>query len=299
MCGIAGMFGRPDLESLSQATQRLAHRGPDDSGSWIDPQQRAGLAYTRLAVIDLPGGAQPIFNEDRSVAVVFNGEIYNYIELREQLLARGHRFTTQTDTEVLVHLYEERGEELTGLLRGMFALAIWDGRRGRLVLARDRVGKKPLYYAALPDRLIFASEIKGMRGLGIVPLTVDDQALSDYLTFGHVPAPATIYREIRALPPACRLIADEPGRCRVERYWSWPCPVEVRERLRRHMNRDEAVDRVDSLLQEAVRLRLRADVPVGVFLSGGIDSGLVAAMAARQLNRPILTLSAGFETESF
>ncbi len=293
MCGIAGIWGRPDEHALQRAMQRLGHRGPDGRRAWIDPARRIGLAHTRLAVIDLPGGAQPLFNEDRTVAVVFNGEIYNYIELREELTARGHVFATQTDTEVLAHLYEERGDDLLEPLRGMFALAIWDQGRERLLLARDRLGVKPLYYAAHDDRLMFASEIKGLLAMGVDPLTVDDQALSDYLTFGHVPAPETIYRQIRVLPPGCRLASDRPGRVDVQRYWRLPhgSPLSV--------DRNEATDLIEAHLNDAVRLRLRADVPVGAFLSGGIDSGLIVAMAARHLDRPITTLSVGFEDAAF
>jgi len=293
------MYGRPNEASLDRAMHRLAHRGPDGRGYWLDPLRRIGLAHTRLSIIDLPGGGQPIFNEDRSVAVVFNGEIYNFVELREDLTARGHTFATQTDTEVLVHLYEERGEDLVEPLRGMFALALWDDRRGRLLLARDRVGKKPLYYAAVRDGLMFASEIKGLRALGVGPLTIEDQAMSDYLTFGHVPSPATIYREVRALPPAHILVTDGPPDIRLRRYWQWPSPVEDCPENPTPTDVVAAADRVEQVLADAVRLRLRADVPVGVFLSGGIDSGLIVALAAEASDRPVVTLSAGFETASF
>ncbi len=293
MCGIAGIWHRPDERALERAMQRLRHRGPDGSGAWTDPDGQIALAHTRLAVIDLPGGEQPLFNEDASIAVVFNGEIYNYVELREELIQRGHVFATRTDTEVLVHLYEERGEGLLDPLRGMFALAVWDRRRRRLLLARDRLGVKPLYYAATDDGLRFASEIKGLRALGVATSSIDDQALSDYLTYGHVPAPATIYREVRALPPGCRLVAERPGTVRVERYWRLPCDPTP------GLDRDEAIERTQSVLDESVRLRLRADVPVGAFLSGGIDSGLVVAMASRHLDRPLTTLTVGFEDEAF
>lgn len=293
MCGIAGIWGRPDEQALRRAVQRLSHRGPDGGGVWLDANRDIGLAHTRLAVIDLSGGDQPIFNEDGTVAVVFNGEIYNYLELREELEARGHTFATRTDTEVLVHLYEERGQGLVEPLRGMFALAIWDSGRQRLLLARDRLGVKPLYHAASGERLMFASEIKGLIALGADTATIDDQALSDYLTFGHVPAPRTIYRNIRALPPGCMIVADAPTQLRAQRYWRVPAG---RSSL---TDRREAGERVESILDEAVRIRLRADVPVGAFLSGGIDSGLVVAMAARHLDRPITTLSVGFEDDTF
>jgi asparagine synthase (glutamine-hydrolysing) len=293
MCGIAGIWGQPDEQALRRAAECLRHRGPDSNGVWIDPTGQIGLAHTRLAVIDIPGGGQPITNEDGSVAVVFNGEIYNYVELRDDLISRGHVFATQTDTEVLVHLYEERGEALVDPLRGMFALAVWDRGAGRLLLARDRLGVKPLYTAECDGRLMFASEIKGLLAMGLAPGAIDDQALSDYLTFGHVPGPATIYRQIRALPPACRLVADAPDGARVECYWR--CPHDPDS----HIDRGEAVEQVDAVLQEAVRIRLRADVPVGAFLSGGLDSGLIVAAAARHLERPITTLTVGFEDEAF
>jgi len=301
MCGIAGILRQPDEALLDKAMSALAHRGPDGRGYWIDAQRRVGLAHTRLSIIDLPGGAQPIFNEDRSVAVVFNGEIYNYVELRRDLIDRGHRFATQTDTEVLVHLYEERRKALLADLRGMFAFAIWDDRHGLLMLARDRVGKKPLYYATIDDRFLFASEIKGLKALGVGPLTIDDQALSDYLTFGHVPAPATIHRQIRALPPASCLIAEPSASPRVETYWRWPAPDQKSTDMPPDGPRTvaEAAEQTDALIDEAVRLRLRADVPVGVFLSGGLDSGLIVAHAAQHSQRPLTTLSVGFENESF
>ncbi len=293
MCGIAGIFGEPDETLLRRAAERLRHRGPDGDGVWIDPQGRAGLAHARLAVIDLPGGGQPIFNEDRSVAVVFNGEIYNYVELRAELLERGHRFATQTDTEALVHLYEERGEDLVERLRGMFAFALWDASAEKLLLARDRLGVKPLYYAKRDGRLLFASEIKGLLALDPGTGDIDDQALSDYLTFGHVPAPRTIYRDVRTLQPGCRIVCDRPGQAEERRYWRLPTEPEPCRDVR------EAVARVEPLLEEAVRIRLRADVPVGVFLSGGIDSGLVVALASRHLGRPLTTLSVGFEDAAF
>ncbi len=301
MCGIAGVYGQPNEELLAQAMRRLAHRGPDGQGAWIDPHRRIGMAHTRLSIIDLPGGAQPLFNEDRSVAVVFNGEIYNYVELRQDLIARGHHFRTQTDTEVLVHLYEEAGQDFLNSLRGMFALALWDDRAGRLLLARDRVGKKPLYYTTQGDRLMFASEIKGLRAMGLTDLRIDDQALSDYLTLGHVPAPATIWQTIRMLPPGFRLIAEQPASVRVERYWQWPAGSSRSSSPTTEAPTDvgQAADRIEPVLAEAVRLRLRADVPVGVFLSGGIDSGLIVAMAARQLDRPLTTLSVGFASEQY
>ncbi len=299
MCGIAGIWGRPDERALQRAVGRLGHRGPDGSGVWVDASRQIGLGHTRLAIIDPAGGTQPIFNEDRTLAVVFNGEIYNYVELRDELIDHGHAFATHTDTEVLVHLYEERGDDLFERLRGMFALAIWDGRARRLLLARDRLGVKPLYYATVGDGLVFASEIKGLQALGPESLTIDDQALSDYLTFGHVPAPETIYREIRALPPACRLVADRNGIGRAEPYWQHPCGLSRSSVGSERIDQSEGVERIETVLNDAVRLRLRADVPVGAFLSGGIDSGLVVAMASRHLNRPITTLTVGFEDMGF
>jgi asparagine synthase (glutamine-hydrolysing) len=294
MCGIGGIWGHPTQERLRSMGDALRHRGPDDQSIWIKPEQGIGFAHRRLSIIDLPTGRQPIANEDGRVVTVFNGEIYNYRELREELLARGHRLVTQSDTEVIVHLYEELGPALASKLRGMFAIAIWDDRQQQLVLLRDRVGKKPLYYSGTAGEFLFASEIKGILAALADPVQLDGQALVDYFTWTVIPSPRTIYREIRTLAPGEWLVVQDRRVVRRARYWRLRMSPKLA--IRREV---EAVERVDELLRESVRLRLRADVPVGCFLSGGIDSGLVAAIAAKQHSAPLTTITVGFEDEAF
>ncbi len=293
MCGIAGVLdlgaGRRVLEAVDTMSACLRHRGPDDEGTYRG--ERVALASRRLAIIDLETGGQPIASQDESIWVVMNGEIYNYVELRADLETR-HRFRTRTsDTEVLVHLYEEHGADFVTHLRGMFAFALWDGRTGSLLLARDRLGKKPLYVARLPGRLMFASEIKALVAAEPALSRVDPTALYQYLCFGFVPNPRTAYREIAALPPAHVMQVDAGGQTVQRRYWRLPRSDGHGETL----HRDEVVSRTRELLEESVRLRLRSDVPVGVFLSGGIDSGLVTAAASRASAEPLRTFSIGFE----
>ena len=278
------------LEAMCDA---IRHRGPDDSGLRIDGE--CGIGMRRLSIIDLSTGHQPISNEDGSVWVVFNGEIYNYRELRDDLLRRGHAFRTHSDTETLVHLYEEFGTEGLKLLRGMFALCIWDARRRKLLLARDRLGKKPLYYAAVDGSLYFASELKCLRVAG-VPLQVDEEALRLYFQFGYIPDPYSAFRAIRKLMPGCWLEYSADGTVQHGRYWKLPpfaaesapgaTPETARARLR-------------ELFDEAVRIRLVADVPLGAFLSGGIDSSLVVASMARASREPVKTFSIGFEESAY
>jgi asparagine synthase (glutamine-hydrolysing) len=294
MCGIAGLLrldgATVDPDALRALVDPLIHRGPDGEGHHVDGP--LGFGMRRLSIIDLQTGDQPIANEDGQVWVVFNGEIYNYRELRADLERRGHHFATRTDTEVLVHLYEEAGPGLLEQLRGMFAFALWDARARRLLLARDRAGKKPLYYAHLGDRLVFGSEIKALLADPSVPGDLDPTALYHYLCLGFVPHPRSIYRAIRALPPAHYLIAEPSGAVRVERYWELKFAPKHTCGLR-------AIDEgIETLLGEAVRLRLRSDVPVGVFLSGGIDSGLVTAAAARASDEPLRTFAVGFEGQA-
>lgn len=296
MCGIAGIWGRVDPGALRTMGRCLAHRGPDDEGIWTQPEAGVGLVSRRLAVIDLEGGHQPIFNRDGRIVTVCNGEIYNYRELREELIAKGYRFTTQTDTEVIVHLYEESGLDFVDRLRGMFAIAIWDDRQRQLVLARDRAGKKPLYYTEDGDEFCFASEIKALahhRRAASRPLEIDDQSLADYLAWTAVPAPGTIYRAIRAALPAHVMVVRERRVHESRRYWHLRIQPKIRIRPA------DAVDRIDALIRESVHLRLRSDVPVGVFLSGGIDSGIITAMAAAEYPGRITTISIGFEDGEF
>jgi len=293
MCGIAGIWGEVSTERLCAMTASLRHRGPDDEGYWIDPRFNVGFGHRRLAIIDLAGGKQPISNEDGQVVTIFNGEIYNYRELREELMARGHHFKTKSDTEVIVHLYEECGTNVATQLRGMFAIAIWDCAQRQLVLVRDRVGKKPLYYSEANGEFIFASEIKGILAGFRAELALSEQGVADYLAWGCIPAPGTIYRQIRAVEPGQLLVIRDRRICRCEKYW------ELRMLPKADISRREAVDRIDQLVREAIRLRLRSDVPVGSFLSGGIDSGVVTAIAAQQHPGPLTTITIGFEDDSF
>lgn len=269
----------------------LEHRGPDSRGLHIDAG--VGLGIQRLRVIDLATGDQPIFNEDGSVAVVLNGEIYNYRELRAQLERSGHRFATQSDTEVIAHLYEEDGADLVQRLHGMFGLAVWDAKRQRLLLARDRVGKKPLYYAHRGDELSFASELGALLQDERVPRDVDHQALDAYLAYRWVPAPMTAFRAVRKMPPGSTLVFED-GRATVSRYWRLDFSRtqtvadarEVHEELRAH-------------IREATARRMISDVPLGAFLSGGIDSTAVVAAMAESSSEPVKTFSIGFASEKF
>jgi len=248
----------------------------------------------RLSIIDLSTGHQPMANEDDSVWVVFNGEIYNYRELRADLIRQGHRFRTNSDTETLVHLYEQEGVSGIGKLRGMFAYAIWDSRRKSLLLVRDRFGKKPLYYAAGPAGLYFGSELKCLRQTGL-PLEVDADALRLYFQFSYIPDPWSIYRGIRKLPAASWLLCHADGRIETDTYWSLPVPAEQPEP---GMSEEEARRQVRDLFDESVRIRMMADVPLGAFLSGGLDSSSIVASMALQSKEPVKTFSVGFEEAS-
>ncbi|MFN8522876.1 MAG: asparagine synthase (glutamine-hydrolyzing) [Chloroflexota bacterium] len=294
MCGIAGVLDLGGGTGLAETPRRmldaLAHRGPDGEG--IYHGDGATLAMRRLAIIDLAGGNQPMATEDQRLWVVQNGEIYNYIELRRELEPR-HAFKTQSDTEVILHLYEERGVDCVSALRGMFTIALWDARTQQLMLARDRLGKKPLYYARQGGKLVFASEIKAILASGLVETSLDESALYQYLCFGFIPHPRTIYREIRSLPPGHILLAEAGGDVRINRYWRLPGPSAEPP------NRAQAVERTRELLTESVGLRLRSDVPVGIFLSGGIDSGLVTAAASRATDAAVRTFSIGFADKAF
>ena len=271
----------------------IRHRGPDDDGYRVDGC--AALGMRRLSIIDLTTGRQPIANEERTVWVVFNGEIYNFRELRASLIRSGHRFRTLSDTEVLVHLYEEEGANGLQRLRGMFACAIWDSRNQSLFLARDRFGKKPLYYAALPHGLYFGSELKCLRSAG-VPLTHDREALQLYFLLGYIPDPWTPYLAIRKLPPGGWLRCDDAGHIQQGRYWTMPAPS---ERIPAEFSEVEASDHVRNLFDQAVHMRLTSDVPIGAFLSGGIDSTSVVASMALQSAEPVKTFSIGFEDAGF
>jgi asparagine synthase (glutamine-hydrolysing) len=295
VCGIVGnVLARadrtPDPGVLKRMNARLAHRGPDDEGYHLEGP--AGLAMRRLKIIDLTTGHQPMSGEHRRVWTVFNGEIYNYRELTAQLTARGHTFQTRSDTEVIVHGYEERGLASLGDLEGMFAIAVWDAPARTLVLARDRLGIKPLYYAVLPEQIVFASELKALVEHPAIDRTLDLTALSRYLAHEYVPAPASIFRAIRKLP-AGHWLTYTDGRIKVEPYWS------VQFRSDRTIDAAEAVERLRGALDLSVRQHLVSDVPVGVFLSGGIDSSTVAAFAARHYGGRLKTFSIGFADPSF
>jgi asparagine synthase (glutamine-hydrolysing) len=295
MCGIAGqasLNGPVDPIEVRKMTEALTHRGPDDEGFFVDPGGAVALGMRRLAIIDLTSGRQPMAGEDGKVVCVFNGEIYNFRELRADLEARGHVFRSSSDTEVIVHLYEDEGPACLDRLRGMFAIAVWDGRRGRLLLARDRLGKKPLYYAEIGGRLCFASELSALAAVPGFDRTMDPVALDLYLTLGYVPSPWSIYRSARKLPPAHRLLAER-GQVTVERYWSIAPAAPRRESA-------EALAReLRERLHEAVRLRLESDVPLGCFLSGGIDSSTVVAAMSELSSRPVRTFSVGFSHAAY
>ncbi|HEX3241617.1 MAG TPA: asparagine synthase (glutamine-hydrolyzing) [Solirubrobacterales bacterium] len=296
MCGICGVVtagGRPDPDMVRRMSGRLVHRGPDSDGLHADGP--VALAARRLSIIDLEGGSQPIANEDGSVVVVQNGEIYNYRELRRELERAGHRFATASDTEVLVHAYEEHGDGFVERLRGMFAIALWDARSSRLLLARDRFGIKPLFYRFAGGSLSFASELKAMLEQPEFSREIDPRALAAFLAFNSVPAPMTIFAEARKLPAGCTLTWRD-GEI-AERRFARPRPVAA-DRVRRGPSR-ELADELRETLRDSVRAHLVADVPVGVLLSGGVDSAGLTALAAGESAEPVRTFSIGFEEESF
>lgn len=296
MCGITGKLhfdlNHPvDPALIHRLNGVLLHRGPDDEGVWTGGQ--IGLGQRRLAIIDLsPTGHQPMSNEDGTIWLTFNGEIYNHPQLRVELEQRGHRYRGGSDTETILHLYEEYGRDCVKQLRGMFAFALWDAKRQALLLARDRFGKKPLLYSVLPDGLVFASELKALLQDEQVPLAVDERALHHYLSLGYVPGAQTALRQICKLPPASTLLWQN-GQLSIERYWSLPYQPKLT------ISEDEAAEQTLALLREATRLRLLSDVPLGAFLSGGIDSSAVVACMAESMNEPVKTFSIGFEDDSF
>ena len=298
MCGICGIVSldgasSPDRRVLEEMNATLVHRGPDDEGLIVDGP--AGLAMRRLSIIDLPGGHQPITNEDGTVHVVLNGEIYNYRELRERLVRAGHSFATHSDTEVLVHLYEERGDGFLDELRGMFAIALWDSRRRRVVIARDPFGIKPLYWSDAAGELAFASELRALERRPGFRGELDLEALESYLAFNSIPSPLTVYRDVRKLRAGHKLVW-EGGAVGVERY-ARHAPVDAGA-VRRETE-DVLAAELRERLRDSVRAHLVADVPVGVLLSGGIDSSALAALAASESTGRVSTFSIGFEERSF
>lgn len=276
---------------VRQMCNAIVHRGPDDEG--IFAHRNTGLGMRRLSIIDLAGGHQPIFNEDRSIWIVFNGEIYNFPDLRPELEAKGHRFATHSDTETIVHLYEEMGAECVQKLRGMFAFAIWDEHKQSLLIARDRLGKKPLHYALHRGVLYFASEIKSILALAPELAEVDRGALMQYMYLGYIPDPATAYTKIRKLPPA-HLLQFERGEVRVRKYWDLP-----QYSTHHPTSEEECLEELEWRLAEAVRIRLISDVPLGAMLSGGTDSSTIVALMARASSAPVKTFAIGFRNEDF
>jgi asparagine synthase (glutamine-hydrolysing) len=298
MCGICGIVGRDEIDPgvLTRMTDSIRHRGPDDEGFYVSPPSRTnvGLGFRRLAIIDLDTGNQPIANEDGSIRVVFNGEIYNFPELRDELEARGHVFSTRADTEVIVHLYEELGAGCVKRLNGMFAFAVWDARDQSLLLARDRFGKKPLYYAEVDGGLIFGSELKALLQHPRCPRDLDLDSLARYLAFEYVPEPGSIVSGVRKVPAAHVLTWRSGGTVESRRYWELEFGPDL------NLTDDEFAEELRSRFRAAVQRRLLSDVPLGAFLSGGIDSSsVVAAMCELMPASQVKTFSIGFEDRSF
>jgi asparagine synthase (glutamine-hydrolysing) len=301
MCGICGVVnlgpradavGQPRLQAMADT---LRHRGPDADGYYVSEDHRVGLAFRRLSIVDLATGDQPMANEDETIWLVFNGEIYNHADHRPGLEARGHRFRSRCDAEVILHLYEEYGVDCIHHLRGMFAFAVWDSRRRQLLLARDRIGVKPLYFATTPTALIFGSEIKALLAHPDLQPRLDESALSLYLTFAATPAPQTLFAGAQKLPPGHRLVVDvDGGQPRLERYWE-PLPDPVERATRRRP--EEYVERLETLVRESIGLRMMSDVPYGAFLSGGVDSSLNVALMAELADRPVHTFSVAIEDD--
>jgi len=294
MCGIAGIVGEGppvDVATIRAMCDAIVYRGPDDQGVFV--KNGVGLGMRRLSIVDLSRGHQPLFNEDGTVCIVFNGEIYNFQELRSELESRGHRFSTQTDTEVIVHLYEHLGDNCVQKLRGMFAFAIYDEKAQRLLLARDRMGKKPLHYAVRNGQLLFASEIKSILRAAPELAAVDETSLLQYMYFGYIPDPATAFKTIEKLAPG-HCMVFENGEATIHRYWDLPGYA-----THSPESEEECLERLEHLLAEAVRIRMIADVPLGALLSGGVDSSTIVALMARATSKPVKTFSIGFRDAEF
>jgi asparagine synthase (glutamine-hydrolysing) len=290
MCGICGIFDRSgnsiDPVTLERMTKILNHRGPDGEGYFL--KDEIGLGHRRLSIIDVEGGTQPMFNEDESLQIVFNGEIYNFIELREELKSFGHRFRTLSDTEVIVHAYEQWGMNCLHHFNGMFAFAIWDKQKHELFLARDHLGIKPLYYTTIGDRLVFASEIKALLQVPGCHREMDIHALAELFSFRSVPSPKTLFKNIFKLPPGHRILATKKS-VQISRYWNWA------PQLRKNWRERELIEEYQTLLEDAVRLQLRSDVPLGLYLSSGIDSGALLAIMSQYSSGPVQAFTIGFE----
>jgi asparagine synthase (glutamine-hydrolysing) len=308
MCGITGALWTEAKAEVAQSTldlmvDSLTHRGPDDRGTFRSVLQHdaaglipgIGLGFRRLSIIDLQGGHQPMANEDRTIWMVFNGEIYNYRDLRKRLEGSGHRFGSDSDSETIIHLYEDLGTKCFEHFNGMFAIAIWDSHKRQLVLARDRLGKKPLYYQVLADQILFGSELKSLAQSPSFNKAVSPGAIDAFLTYQYVPHPASIYSHTRKVPPGNFVVFNNSDikAAQPKRYWNVNWSVES------DMSPHEAVTGVEDLLFDSIRLRLRSDVPLGAFLSGGVDSSLIVALAQKQLSQPLRTFSIGFDQADF
>ena len=294
MCGIAGIVysdqsRKVPQELVKMMCDRIIHRGPDDFGVFMGGH--VGLGMRRLAIIDLHTGHQPISNEAKTVWIVFNGEIYNYRALREQLEKKGHQFSTATDTEVIVHLYEEEGPQCVESLRGMFAFAIWDARQQQLLLARDRIGIKPLYYSEGPDGLVFGSELRAILAVEDIVKDVNPQAVAEYFTHLCVPGNLSIYKSVKKLLPG-HVLTFHGGKSRLSQYWSPRMQPDCQ------VKESEWVDQLQNRLTDAVTSHMVADVPLGAFLSGGVDSGSMVSIMARHSSVPVRTFTVGFKSGS-
>jgi asparagine synthase (glutamine-hydrolysing) len=299
VCGICGIYNYADTnfevtaELIAHMRDTMIHRGPDDAGIYVSPDQKLGLGHRRLSIIDLSTmGCQPMCNEDSSVWITYNGEIYNHQKLRKELEAKGHRYKSQTDTETVLHLYEEKGQDCVYQLEGMFAFAIWDNKKKRMLFARDRIGKKPLYYVIHDGQLIFASEIKAILKHPQIKADIDTTALYHYLTLYVTPAPMTLFKGINKLPPGYIMVCDKDGNIKQEQYWDAIVPEQKEE-----YSEEYYIENIRNLLSESIEKRMMSDVPFGVFLSGGIDSSTNVALMARLMNRPVDTFSVGFRDQ--
>ena len=296
MCGIVGIVDQalPSVEIqaiLKRMNDLIIHRGPDDEGFFV--ADGIGLGMRRLSIIDLAGGKQPIYNEDGSIVIVFNGEIYNYRELTSELKKRGHTFRTNSDTEVIIHLYEEYGDSCVHKLRGMFTFAVWNKRHRRLFISRDRLGIKPLYYTQIGKNLIFASEIKCILQYSNIQARLNVEALGNFLSLKYVPSPQTMFDGIKSLPPGHTLSCDQNG-IKIHQYWDLSFTNNEHPRQREEVYAEQ----LETLLHESVKLHLRSDVPFGAFLSGGVDSSIIVALMSHFLNEPVKTFSVGFDRDN-
>src|SRR5579863_9328016 len=295
MCGSCGIYQTTSEEPISREllgrmTEQIAHRGPDDSGTYIE--KNIGLGFRRLSIIDLGGSHQPMTNETGEIWLVFNGEIWNYKTLRAELIHRGHQFRTQGDTETIIHAYEEYGVDCIARLHGMFGLAIWDNRQQRLLLARDRAGKKPLYYTRVGDDLLFASEIKALLLDPRVQRKVDLQSLADFLSVRYVPGPATLFANILKVQPGHWLLCEH-GTIRTECYWDFAFTETE------HLPEAEYMRGIRQHIHRAVEERMMADVPLGTFLSGGVDSSIITGVMSQLTHQPVKTFAVGFDVPGF